>query len=91
MSATQVRTLPFETGIRIVRVLLIAIAWFLCLFVALFSFRYLLGTENVPPVIAGNLFGNPWLVIHVAGAATALLVGPLQFSSAVRSRVPALL
>ncbi|HEU4509896.1 MAG TPA: DUF2306 domain-containing protein, partial [Pyrinomonadaceae bacterium] len=31
---------------------------------------------------------NPWLIIHVAGAATALLIGPPQFSSAIRSRFP---
>ncbi|HEX5874473.1 MAG TPA: DUF2306 domain-containing protein [Pyrinomonadaceae bacterium] len=88
MSATQVRTLPFATGIRVARVLVIAVASFLCVFVALFSYRYLLGTSDVPPFIAINLFRNPWLIIHVAGAATALLVGPLQFSSALRSRVP---
>ena len=88
MSATQVRTLPFATSIRVVRVLVIGIASLLCVFVALFSYRYLLGTDDVPPFIAINLFKNPWLIIHVAGAATALLVGPLQFSSALRSRVP---
>lgn len=88
MSATQIRTLRFETGIRAARVLVMAVAWFLCVFVGLFSYRYLLGTSDVPPAIANNLLKNPWLIIHVAGAATALLVGPLQFSSALRSRVP---
>ena len=88
MSATQVRTLRLESGAKAVRVLVIAVASLLCVFVALFSYRYLLGTEDVPPVIANNLLKNPWLIIHVAGAATALLVGPLQFSSALRSRVP---
>lgn len=90
MSAIQVRTLPFETGIRVVRVLVIGVASLLCVFVALFSYRYLLGTSDVPPFIANNLLKNPWLIIHVAGAATALLVGPLQFSSVVRSRLPLL-
>jgi len=60
---------------------------FVCAALALFSYRYLLGTSEVPPVIARNLLKNPWLVVHVAGAATALLIGPVQFSSVLRSRV----
>ena len=39
-----------------------------------------------PPVIVNNLFINPWLMVHVAGAATALLIGPVQFSSSLRAR-----
>ncbi|HET9712296.1 MAG TPA: DUF2306 domain-containing protein, partial [Pyrinomonadaceae bacterium] len=31
-----------------------------------------------------------WLMVHVAGAATALLIGPVQFSSRVRNRFPTL-
>jgi hypothetical protein len=58
----------------------------LCAFVALVSYRYFLGVEDVPPVIATNSFRNPWLMIHVAGAATALLIGPLQFSNRLRAR-----
>ncbi len=85
MSASQVRTVRFETGMRMI---VIAIPSFLCVALALFSYRYLLGTNDVAPVVATNLFKHPWLVLHVAGAATALLVGPLQFSSAVRSRLP---
>lgn len=61
----------------------------LCSAVAIFSFRYLLGVGPVPPLIADNLLRHPWLVTHVAGAATALLVVPLQLLPAVRKRWPA--
>jgi hypothetical protein len=44
----------------------------------------------IPPVIAGNLFMKPWLMVHVAGAATALLIGPLQFLSRLRAGFPTL-
>jgi hypothetical protein len=62
----------------------------LCSAVALVSFRYLLGVGPVPPLIFDNLFKNPWLVVHVAGAATALLVSPLQLIHSIRQRRPAL-
>jgi len=66
------------------------IAWsaalLLCLGVALVSYRYLLGVGPVPPLIQANLFRNPFLVIHIAGAATALLVGALQFLPRLRTR-----
>lgn len=61
----------------------------LCMAVALISYRYFLQAGGEPPVIAGNLFRNPWLLVHIAGAATALLIGPVQFSSRLRARVPA--
>jgi len=41
------------------------------------------------PAILANPFYNPWLVIHVLGAATALLIGPVQFVPRVRARYPA--
>ena len=37
------------------------------------------------PDILRNLFQRPWLDVHVAGAATALLVGPFQFLSRLRT------
>ena len=58
----------------------------LCAGVALISYRYFFGSAEAPPVIAGNVFRNPWLLVHVAGAATALLIGPLQFSARLRGR-----
>lgn len=63
-----------------------AVCAFLCVFVALISYRYFFGDADAPPVIATNTLKNPWLLIHVAGAATALLIGPLQFSSRLRTR-----
>lgn len=55
--------------------------------VALFSYRYLLQAGPIPPEILENLFRNPWLGVHVAGAATALLIGPVQFLPALRARL----
>lgn len=87
MSASQVKTNPFQTGItRVAYLTMWAIGALLCIWLALFSYRYLLRLGDAPPVIASNLFRSPWLVIHVAGAATALLIGPLQFSRALRNR-----
>jgi len=56
--------------------------------VALFSYRYLAGVGPVPPNVADNRFLNPWIIVHAAGAATALLLGPVQFLPAVRRRWP---
>ena len=39
------------------------------------------------PEILANLFARPWLAVHAAGAATALLVGPFQFLPALRRRL----
>ncbi|HET6970803.1 MAG TPA: DUF2306 domain-containing protein [Phenylobacterium sp.] len=63
------------------------LAAFLSVGIALFSYRYL-GPPNVTesPQILANLFARPWLLVHVAGAATALLVGGFQFLPAVRRR-----
>ena len=54
--------------------------------IALFSYRYLLHVGIVPPQIAANRHVSPWLVIHVAGAATGLLLGPAQFLPGLRAR-----
>lgn len=56
--------------------------------VALVSYRYLLPGMPVPDVIVGNAFRLPWLVVHAASASTALLVGPWQFWSRLRTRRP---
>jgi uncharacterized membrane protein len=58
--------------------------------VAIFSYRYLPRVGPLGPEILANLFARPWLDVHVAGAATALLVGPVQFLPWVRRRFPAL-
>jgi uncharacterized membrane protein len=56
--------------------------------VALASYRYLAGIGPVPPNITVNRHVSPWIVIHAAGAATALLVAPWQFVPALRRRHP---
>jgi hypothetical protein len=57
--------------------------------IALVSYRYLIGVGPAPSGILGNLFARPWLYVHVAGAATALLVSPLQFLPRIRAKAPA--
>jgi uncharacterized membrane protein len=54
--------------------------------IALFSYRYLPRIGPLSPGVVANLFARPWLDVHVAGAATALLVGPWQFLPALRAR-----
>jgi uncharacterized membrane protein len=58
--------------------------------VAIFSYRYLPRIGPLAPDILANVFARPWLDVHVAGAATALLVGPIQFLPWIRRRFPAL-
>jgi len=60
---------------------------FLCVGIGLFSARYLVGGGPAPPEVAANAFVSPWLLIHVAGAVTALLVGPIQLLPAIRARI----
>ncbi len=90
--SVQVKTIGFETAVRRGACLILwSIGALVCAALALVSYRYLLGLEAVPPpVIAGNVLQNPWLMVHVAGAATALLLGPVQFSSGLRTRFPPL-
>jgi len=56
--------------------------------IAVVSYRYLV--PGIPPVegVGGNAFVMPWLPVHAAAAATALLVAPLQFRSQLRARRP---
>ncbi|WP_349039786.1 DUF2306 domain-containing protein [Agrobacterium sp. SORGH_AS 787] len=55
---------------------------------ALVSYRYLTGKGPIPPNIAANRYFDPWIAVHAAGAATALLLGPWQFLPGVRTRWP---
>lgn len=64
------------------------LAAFLSVGVALVSYRLVTGLPLASPEILGNLFARPWLAVHVAGAATALLLGAFQFLPAVRRRKP---
>jgi len=62
----------------------------LCSIVAVVSYRYVIGVGPVPPIIFGNALKSPWLVIHAAGAATALLISPVQLVASVRRRFPSI-
>lgn len=52
------------------------------------ALRYFTGTQDGPPPVLANAYAKPFLIIHVIGGVTALLVAPLQFVRAVRSRWP---
>ncbi|MEO8315587.1 MAG: DUF2306 domain-containing protein [Pseudomonadota bacterium] len=67
-----------------------ALATLLSLGVALVAGRYLLPTASIPEVVATNTFRQPWLALHAVSAATALLTGPWQFLSTLRSHLPSL-
>lgn len=58
--------------------------------IALVSLRYLPGKGPVPEVTALNRYFNPWIKVHAAGAALALLLGATQFLPAIRARWPGL-
>jgi hypothetical protein len=74
------------TGLRAAGLASIA----LCLATGLVSYRYLLPTAQAPDMVAANAFRLPWLVIHAATAATALIIGPWQFLTKLRARFPLL-
>ena len=63
------------------------LATFFSIGVALVSYRYL-GPPNVTlsPEVLANLYARPWLMVHVAGAATALLIVGFQLLRALRRR-----
>lgn len=56
----------------------------LCLAVAGYSARYLTNPPQTVQQALGNVYGLPWLVVHVAGAVTALALGAWQFIPAWR-------
>ena len=62
----------------------------LSLVVALTAYRYLPKAGPLAPNVVANLFARPFLDVHVAGAATALLVGSFQFLGGLRARRPGL-
>jgi uncharacterized membrane protein len=66
----------------IVALLILRIAWVTAL-------RYFIGSEAPPEPIVANGFANPFLLIHVVGGVTALVLAPLQFVRGIRARWPA--
>lgn len=65
-----------------------AVGAIMSLGVALVSYRYLPRVGPLPDGIVHNAFANPWLSLHVAGSATALLVSPFQLLQRWRARQP---
>lgn len=62
------------------------LAAFLSVGVAIYAFAVVpLGGSPGPQVLA-NVFAKPWLVVHVIGAGTALLLVAFQFLPAIRRR-----
>jgi hypothetical protein len=53
------------------------------------ALRYFTGSQAPPPPILANAYANPFLILHVIGGVTALLVAPLQFVRRIRNRWPA--
>ena len=60
----------------------------LSVLVACISFRYLATLGLAPKNVLANRFFYPWIVVHAGAAATALLLGCMQFSGSVRKRWP---
>ncbi|QTC93288.1 DUF2306 domain-containing protein [Brevundimonas goettingensis] len=64
------------------------IGWLLialmCLGIAGYASKYLIHPPRTAEEALGNPLGVPFLVIHVAGAVTALVLGSLQFIPALR-------
>lgn len=54
------------------------------------TLRYIIGSQSAPEPILANAFATPFLVLHVVGAMTSLLVGPLQLMPAIRTASPRL-
>lgn len=53
------------------------------------AMRYFTNSQSPPDLILANAFAHPFLILHIAGGLTALVVGPLQFVKRIRERVPA--
>lgn len=58
----------------------------LCLAVAAFSARYLVNPPQTTKQALHNIYGLPWLVVHVASSTTALSLGAWQFIPAWRRK-----
>jgi hypothetical protein len=65
-----------------------SLAALLCAGLAIYSYRYFVDASAAAPNILGNALAKPWLWLHIAGAATALLVSPIQLLPWVRKHHP---
>lgn len=64
------------------------ITFFLSSVVGIVSYRYLFTLSAVPATVAANRYFHGWLLVHAASSATALLLGPLQFTAKLRRSRP---
>lgn len=71
---------------RVISWSLWSLAALLSVAVAGYAYYFAPQVQNLSPAIFANLFARPWLMLHVAGAGTALLVGVFQLLPAVRRR-----
>lgn len=58
--------------------------------IGIYSYRYLLPDPVLSINLSANLMLRPWLYVHAAMAATALILGPFQFVTRIRIRLPAI-
>jgi hypothetical protein len=65
-----------------------SLAALFCAGLALYSYRYFGDVSASAPNILGNALAKPWLWLHIAGAATALLVSPVQLLPWIRKHHP---
>lgn len=66
-----------------------AIVLFTLEIAAVSSMRYFTGSQTPPELILANAFAHPFLILHIVGGMTALVLGPLQFVKRIRERMPA--
>jgi uncharacterized membrane protein len=80
MSASQIYSASWRVAVALLSLEIATVS----------ALRYFIGSEPPPPPVAANAFANPFLILHVIGGVTALLLGPLQFVRRIRTRRPAL-
>lgn len=85
---------PYQANVqgvtgRWMSTLLQIIAGLLCAAIAIYGFKVLTGFDPVLHLVKINPLRVPFLAIHIVGAATALLIMPLQLVPVVRRRWPA--
>ncbi len=61
-----------------------AIGGVLCLLIAAYGYACFTPAISIGGTVAANAYFRPWLLVHIGGAATALLVVPLQLSQRLR-------
>src|SRR5688572_18865586 len=65
---------------------ILVLAWLTLTFVARDPLHYLI--EQTPRSFGRFWPNRPWLLLHIMGGLVAILIGPFQFASRIRQRVP---